>query len=259
MVLEEIVQQHLKKQQEHKNGDEGIGYDLADVLINVKERGDLEVPITMDNIKAVIMDVFSGGTETSSTIITWAMTELIKHPEVMVRAQAQIRQATSENTKFDENALSYIKLIIKETLRMHPPAPLLLPRLCKERCQILGYTIPTGAHVIVNAWALGRNPEYWNSPDEFNPGRFQASSIDFKGQNFEFVPFGAGRRVCPGLEFGVAVVEETLSRLLLHFDWKLPDGMKPDDVDIAETYGLVSAKKEPLCLIPKLRVPLPDV
>jgi alpha-guaiene 2-oxidase len=188
------------------------------------------------------------------------MTELIRYPKLMAKVQAQIREVVSKNTdKFDENAFSYVKIVIKETLRLHPPAPLLLPRLCKESCQVLGYTIPTGARVVINAWALGRNPDYWNNPEEFNPERFKASAIDFKGQNFEFLPFGGGRRICPGIEFGVAVMEETLMRLLLHFDWKLPNGMKPDDVDMTETFGVVSAKKVPLCLIPTLRVPFPDV
>ncbi|KAJ1689021.1 hypothetical protein LUZ63_013176 [Rhynchospora breviuscula] len=223
------------------------------------QRDDLEEPITMENVKTVLMDVFIGGTETSSTAITWAMSELIKHPETMKKVQAEIRHAASENTKFDANALPYLKLVIKETLRMHPPVPILGPRQCKKSCQILGYTIPTGARLLVNVWALGRNPEYRSDPEEFKPERFETSSIDYKGQSFEFLPFGAGRRNCPGLEFGMAVVTETLARLLLHFDWKLPDGMKPADLDMTETFGLVAAKKEPLYLIPTLHIPLPEI
>ncbi|XP_078157258.1 desmethyl-deoxy-podophyllotoxin synthase-like [Carex rostrata] len=260
LVLEEIVQEHLKNQQQQKKReDQEIEYDFVDVLINVKERGDLEVPITIDNIKAIILDVFIAGTETSGITITWAMTELMKHPEVMAKAQAEIRQAASDNTNFDENTSSYIQLVIKETLRMHPPAPLVVPRLCKESCQVLGYTIPSGARIAINAWALGRNPDYWNDPDEFKPERFETHAIDFKGMNFEFLPFGAGRRICPGLKFSVTAMEEALASLLLHFDWKLPDGMKPEDVDMTETFGIVAAKKEPLYLVPTLRVPLPDV
>ncbi|XP_078157194.1 desmethyl-deoxy-podophyllotoxin synthase-like [Carex rostrata] len=261
LVLEEIVQEHLKnRQQQKKRGEEEqIEYDFVDVLIDVKEQGDLEVPITINNIKAVILDVFLGGTDTSATTITWAMTELIKNPEVMAKAQTEIRQAASDNTNFDKNILSYLQLVIKETLRLHPPGPLLVPRLCKESCQVLGYTIPSGARMIINAWALGRNPDYWNNPDEFKPERFITHAIDFKGKDFEFVPFGAGRRMCPGLKFGMTLVEEALASLLLHFDWKLPDGLKPEDVDVTETFGLVAAKKKPLYLVPTLRVPLPDV
>ncbi|XP_078165716.1 desmethyl-deoxy-podophyllotoxin synthase-like isoform X1 [Carex rostrata] len=260
LVLEEVVQEHLKnRQQQKERGDHEIEYDFVDALIDIKERGDLEVPITIDNIKAIIFDVFLGGTDSSSTIITWAMAELIKHPDLMAKAQTEIRQAAIDNTNIDENTLGYLQCVIKETMRMHTPGPLLIPRLCKESCQVLGYTIPTGARIVINAWALGRNPEYWNDPDEFKPERFETSSIDFKGQNFEFLPFGAGRRICPGLKFGLTVVELGLARLLLHFDWQLPDGMKPEDVDMTETFGVAATKKEPLYLVPTLRVPLRDV
>ncbi|KAJ1689014.1 hypothetical protein LUZ63_013169 [Rhynchospora breviuscula] len=239
--------------------DQDLEYDFVDVLLNLQERDDLEEPITMDHIKGVILDVFIAGTDTSSTTITWVMAELIKHPEVMEKVQAEIRHAVSENTKLEEKSLSYLKLVIKETLRMHPPGPLLSLRLCTKSCQIHGYTIPSGTRLVVNVWALGRNPEYWNDPDNFIPERFETSSMDFKGQNFEFLPFGSGRRICPGIKFGLAVVEETLTSLLLHFDWKLPNSMKPEDLDMTETFGVVAAKKDPLYLIPTLRVPLPEV
>ncbi|KAJ4749584.1 Cytochrome P450 [Rhynchospora pubera] len=259
LVLEDILHEHLKKQhQQKKGGDQALEYDLVDVLINLMENGDLDEPITMDNIKAVIMDVLIAGTETSASTITWAMAELIRHPEIMAKAQAEIRQAASKNTKFDENALSYLRLVIKETLRMHPPAPLLLPRLCQESCQILGYTIPSGARIVVNAWALGRNPDYWEDPENFKPERFERSSVDFKGHDFRFLPFGAGRRICPGIEFAVTLVEEAIARTLLHFDWSLPNWMKPEDLDMMETFGLTTTKKEPLYLIPTMRVPLPN-
>ncbi|KAJ4780288.1 hypothetical protein LUZ62_064545 [Rhynchospora pubera] len=260
LVIEEVIQDHLIKQQQRMKGgdDQELEYDLVDVLLNLKERDDFEEPITMDHIKAVILDIFIAGTETSSTIITWAMAELIKHPQIMERVQTEIRHAASENNKLDENSLSYLKLVIKETLRMHPPVPLLAPRQCMKSCQILGYTIPSEARVVVNAWALDRNPEYWDDPEKFKPERFETSCIDFKGQNFEFLPFGAGRRMCPGLEFGMAMVQESLASLLLHFDWKLPEAMKPEDMDMTETFGIAAAKKEPLYLIPTLCVPLPE-
>ncbi|XP_078176638.1 desmethyl-deoxy-podophyllotoxin synthase-like [Carex rostrata] len=262
LVLEQIVQEHLKNRQQQKNskrGEEEIEYDFVNALIDIKERGDLEIPITMENIKALILDVFVGGTGTSASTITWAMAELIKNPDVMAKAQTEIRQAASNNTNFDENTLSYLKMVIKETLRLHPPGPLLMPRLCKESCQVLGYTIPAGARLVTNVWAMGRNPDYWKDPNEFKPERFETSSIDFIGQNFEFLPFGFGRRICPGIKFGATVMELALAGLLLHFDWTLPDGMKPEDVDMTETFGMNAAKKEPLNLVPTLRVPFANV
>ncbi|KAJ4767486.1 Cytochrome P450 family 71 protein [Rhynchospora pubera] len=262
-ILEEIVQEHLQKQRQQKNArDENIEYDLADLLIKAMDNKDLEEPLTFDSVKAVIIDMFSGGTDTTTTTIEWAMTELIKHPNVMAKVQAEIRHAANEKIKFDENDLvnlNYLKLVIKETLRLHPPVPLLLPRQCKETCQLLGYSIPAGARVVINAWALGRDPNCWNNADEFIPERFEGSSVDFKGNNFEFVPFGAGRRSCPGMEFGMAVIEVALARLLLHFDWKLPDGVTPSEVDMMEQFGAVCHKKNRLSLIPILRFPLPDV
>ncbi|KAJ4792488.1 Cytochrome P450 [Rhynchospora pubera] len=259
-ILEEILQEHLKKSKEKQNArDEEIEYDLVDVLIKAKERDDLEVPITLDNIKAVIMDVFTGGTDTASNIIEWAMSELIKHPDIMEKAQAEVRRVAAANTEFDKNGSmehSYLKLVIKETLRLHPPAPILLPRLCKETCQLLGYTIPSGTIIIVNAWAIGRADDYWSDAEKFIPERFEKCSVDFKGSKFEFVPFGAGRRICPGVDFGMAVVEAALAKLLLHFDWKLPDGMQPEDLEMTETFGAVTSRKEPLSVIPVLRVPL---
>ncbi|KAJ1689009.1 hypothetical protein LUZ63_013164 [Rhynchospora breviuscula] len=220
-VMEEILQEHLQKREHRKKGGDELEYDLVDVLINVKEHDDLEEPITMDNIKAVILDLFLAGTDSSATTLIWAMSELVKNPEAMKKIQAEIRQAARENTKFNLNALSCLKLVLKETLRMHPAGPLLLPRQCMKSCKILGYTIPTRARLVVNAWAIGRNPEYWNDPEEFKPERFETSSIEFNGQNFEYLPFGAGRRICVGLEFAMALVEEALASFLLHFDWKL--------------------------------------
>lgn len=208
-----------------------------------------------------VQDVFTGGTDTVSNAIEWAMSELIKNPDIMAKAQAEVRQAASINKRFDENTpvkLNYLKLVLKETLRMHPPAPLLLPRYCKETCQLLGYTIPSDTIIIVNAYALGRDDQYWHDAEEFKPERFENCTVDFKGNNFELLPFGAGRRSCPGIGFGIAVVEAALAKLLLHFDWNLPDGMRPEELDMTEEFGAVTARKKPLYVLPVQRVPLLD-
>ncbi|BBN67628.1 cytochrome P450, family 71, subfamily B, polypeptide 34 [Prunus dulcis] len=139
---------------------------------------------------------------------------------------------------------------MRETLRLHPPVPLLLPRECGEKCEIDGYEIPAKSKVIVNAWAIGRDPNYWNEPESFNPNRFLDSSIDYKGTNFEYIPFGAGRRMCPGVSFGLANVELPLALLLYHFDWKLPNGMKHEDLDMTEEFGVAVRRKDDLHLIP---------
>ncbi|KAH7546900.1 hypothetical protein FEM48_Zijuj01G0249800 [Ziziphus jujuba var. spinosa] len=137
------------------------------------------------------------------------------------------------------NEMRYLKCVTKEVLRLHPPAPLLLPRESRERCEINGYEIPVKARVIVNAWAIGRDPKYWAEPESFYPERFIDSSVNFTGANFEYIPFGAGRRICPGMAFGVTNVELPLLYLLYHFDWKLPNGMKHEDLDMTERFGIL--------------------
>ncbi|KAM3389840.1 hypothetical protein ACQJBY_011790 [Aegilops geniculata] len=188
------------------------------------------------------------------------MTELMQNPSVMARAQAEVRGAFSGQTKVTEEGLgklSYLQCTIKETLRLHAPTPLLLPRECQEQCNILGYDIPKGAIVLVNAWAISRDPEYWDEPEAFVPDRFMGSTRDYKGNNFEFIPFGAGRRICPGMLFGIANIELALASLLFYFDWALPDGILPGDLDMTETMGISASKKEDLWLRATLHVQLP--
>ena len=180
------------------------------------------------------------------------MAEMMKNPRVMEKAQAEVRQVFRGKQTIDETEvhnLSYLKLVIKETLRLHPPLPLLLPRECRESCEIEGYKIPIKTKVIVNAWAIGRDPEHWHEAESFVPERFDNSSIDYKGTSFEFIPFGAGRRICPGISFGLANVEFPLAQLLFHFNWELPSGMKPEELDMTETFGATVGRKNHLYLI----------
>ena len=159
--------------------------------------------------------MFVGGTETAATTVEWAMAEMMKNPRVMVKAQAEIRQVLKGKTTVHESdikEMSYLKLVIKETLRLHRPGPLLVPRECREPCVINGFEITLKTRVIINAWAIGRDHKHWGTDAEsFVPERFVGSSIDYKGTDFEYIPFGAGRRVCPGMSFGLANVEMALS------------------------------------------------
>lgn len=199
--------------------------------------------------------MFSAGTETSSTLLCWVIAELIKNPAVMAKAQAEVRQVLIDVGDIVSEKpiqhLTYMKCVIKETLRLHPPLPLLLPRQCRQSTTICGYNIPAKTKVIVNAWAIGRDPSRWgDDADCFRPERFMESSIDFRGASFEFIPFGAGRRMCPAICFGMATVELPLAYLLYHFDWALPGGICPKDVDMAEAFGTSVSLKSDLLLIP---------
>uniref|UniRef100_A0A453GZI3 Uncharacterized protein n=1 Tax=Aegilops tauschii subsp. strangulata TaxID=200361 RepID=A0A453GZI3_AEGTS len=203
-------------------------------------------------------EVFSVGNDTTATTLEWAITELVKNPKVMQKATAEVRQAFEACGTVAEHALGklpYMHLVIRETLRLHTPVPLLLPRQCQEPCQVLGYDVPRGTHVLVNVWALAHDERYWHDPpDEFRPERFEgeAAVVDFRGTDFSFLPFGAGRRMCPGIGFGLANIELALASLLFHFDW---EGPPPGEIDMAEEFGLTVRRKADLLLRPVLRVP----
>lgn len=196
-----------------------------------------------------------GGVDTSAITVVWAMAELTKNPRLMHKAQEEVRKCVGPKGKVTESDLDklvYMKMIIKETLRLHPPAPLLLPREALSPFTVNGYNIYPKTMIQINAWAIGRDPKSWDNPEEFSPERFMNNSIDFKGQNFELLPFGSGRRSCPAMQMGLITTEIALANLLYCFDWKLPSGMKEDDLNMDESAGvsLTVSKKIPLMLVP---------
>ncbi|KAJ9182535.1 hypothetical protein P3X46_006520 [Hevea brasiliensis] len=252
-IFENIIDEHRARKAVGKSSARCEEEDFVDVLLNLQDHANLEFPLANDNIKGVIMDMFIAGSETSSTTVEWAMSEMLKNPRVMEKAQAEARQVFGPQGNIDEerlDELNYLKMVIKETLRLHPPFPLLVPRECRENCVINNYGIPVKSKVIVNAWAIGRDPNYWIGAERFYPERFLDSSIDYKGANLEFIPFGAGRRMCPGILFGMANVEFPLAHLLYHFDWELPTGVKPENLDMVEVFGAVVKRKNDLHVIP---------
>ncbi|KAJ0733874.1 putative premnaspirodiene oxygenase [Helianthus annuus] len=250
-ILNDIILEHNKTREDGKGDTDHL---LGDVLLKVQEYGNLEVPLTIDNVKAIILDVISAGSDTSSTTIEWAMSELLRNPSIMEKAQSEVRRVFSKKPTVDEtdiHSLDFLKMVIKETLRLHPPAPLMLPMENREKCEINGYEIPVKTKVVVNVWAIGRDPKYWKEPETFNPERFINSSVDYKGLDFEYIPFGAGRRICPGITFGLANIELPLASLLYHFDWKLAnEGMKSQDLDMTEAFGATVKRKSVLKLVP---------
>jgi len=178
----------------------------------------------------------------------------MKNPKAMRKAQEEVRNLFG-NKGFvhedDVQQLPYLKAVVKETMRLQPTAPLLIPRETTKECSVGGYEIPAKTLVYVSAWAVGRDPEAWENPYEFNPDRFLGSSIDLKGNDFELIPFGAGRRICPGIFIALATVELSLANLLHKFDWEMPSGV--EDIDMDDVLpGLVPHMRDALCLVPKL-------
>ncbi|KAG5053443.1 hypothetical protein JHK87_005641 [Glycine soja] len=253
-IIDNIVRDHRDKNSDTQPvvGEEN-GEDLVDVLLRLQKNGNLQHPLSDTVVKATIMDIFSAGSETTSTTMEWAMSELVKNPRMMEKAQIEVRRVFDPKGYVDETSiheLKYLRSVIKETLRLHTPVPLLLPRECSERCEINGYEIPAKSKVIVNAWAIGRDPNYWIEAEKFSPERFIDCSIDYKGGEFQFIPFGAGRRICPGINLGIVNVEFSLANLLFHFDWKMAPGNSPQELDMTESFGLSLKRKQDLQLIP---------
>ncbi|KAL9228379.1 hypothetical protein vseg_003968 [Gypsophila vaccaria] len=247
--MDEFFDKIIEKHQETSIGDHET---FVDVLLRLQKDPNQTIALTNTHVKGLLMDMFAAGTYTSSVTIVWLMTELIKNPSVMKKAQNEIRHVIKEKQRVEESdlsKLSYLKLVIKETLRMHPPTPLLVPKESYETCKFGEYEIPAKTRIFVNAMAISMDPTVWDNPTKFDPERFVNSSIDYRGQDFELIPFGVGRRGCPGINFATMLIEIAVANLLYCFDWSLPKGMTEDDVNMDEAVGLTMAKKEPLILV----------
>ncbi|XP_004501854.1 cytochrome P450 71AP13-like [Cicer arietinum] len=245
-LIDQIVNEHraCNKIKEHK--------DLVDILLEVQKDGSGEMPLTIDNIKAIILDMFAAGTDTTFITLDWAMTELLMNPHVMEKAQKEVRSVLGERrvvAESDLHQLQYMRAVIKEIFRLHPAVPVLVPRESMEDITLDGYIVPAKTRFFVNAWAIGRNAESWEDPNAFKPERFLDSNIDYRGQDFELIPFGAGRRGCPAITFAIAVVELALAQLLYSFDWELPPCVTPKDLDLTEVFGISMHRRENLLVV----------
>ncbi|KAK8537667.1 hypothetical protein V6N12_043819 [Hibiscus sabdariffa] len=246
--LDGVIEEHVNQHNKHANDQK----DFVDVLLEIQKQDTVGFPIERTSIKALILDVFSAGTDTTYTVLEWAMTELLRHPKAMKELQKEAGKVSGGKSSISEDDLhnmQYLKAVIKETLRLHPPIPTLLPRVSTKDVKINGYDIVEGTQVIINAWAIGRDPSLWEKPEEFIPDRFLNNPIDFKGHHFELIPFGSGRRICPGMQLAMQINELLLANLVHKFDWTLPDGASERDLDMTECIGFTKHKESPLIAI----------
>ncbi|KAL5206065.1 hypothetical protein ABZP36_034274 [Zizania latifolia] len=232
--------------------------DFLDVLLQLHSVDQL----SLETIKAFLLDLFAAGTETNSITVEWAMAELLRHPAVMSKVRAELQAVLGSKQLPDESdigKLSYLRAVVMETMRLHPPSPLLMPHeAMADGAEVGGFAVAKGTKVIVNVWSIMRDPAAWARPEEFEPERFAAGAgaggaaegLFRGGERLEFMPFGAGRRACPGTPMATRVVTLVLASVLHAFEWRLPDGMRPCDVDVRGRFGTSLNMVTPLKAVP---------
>ncbi|WRX26155.1 Cytochrome P450 - like 10 [Theobroma cacao] len=254
--LEHVLDEHNARR---KGVKDYVAKDMVDVLLQLADDPHLDVKLERHGVKAFSQDLIAGGTESSAVTVEWAISELLKKPEIFAKATEELDRVIGRDRWVEENDIAnlpYVNSIAKETMRLHPVAPMLVPRLAREDCQLAGYDIPKDTRVLVNVWTIGRDPTLWDNPDEFCPDRFIGKAIDVKGHDFELLPFGAGRRMCPGYPLGIKVIQASLANLLHGFTWKLPGNVAKEDLNMEEIFGLSTPKKFPLEAVAQPRLPL---
>ncbi|KAJ8771197.1 hypothetical protein K2173_025923 [Erythroxylum novogranatense] len=238
--MKAIIDDHIQNKNENRTKD------FVDILLGFVGSEETEYIISRDNIKAVMMDMFEASVDTSATVVEWAPSELMKNPQITKKLQKELDENVTLNRIVEESdleGLNYLDIVIKETFRLHPVAPLLVPHMSSEDITIEGFHIPKNSH-----------PTVWSDAETFFPERFVGSNIDFRGQDFELLPFGSGRRSCPGMQMGMTTVRLILARLVHSFDWELPDGMLPSELDMTEVFRIVTRRTTPLLAIPAYRL-----
>ncbi|KAI3684480.1 hypothetical protein L6452_33704 [Arctium lappa] len=246
--LEGILEEHINKKK-MVDGDVGEVQDLVDVLLDIQRENTTSFTLDRDVIKAAIMDIFAAGTITTSTVTEWAISELIRHPRVMKKLQHEVGEfAQGKSMIYEEDLekMHYLQAVLKETLRLHTPLPLLISRKSTQYVKLMGYDIAAGTQVIINAWAIARDPSLWEESEKFKPERFLNSRIDYNGFHFEFLPFG--------IHFAMAVNELVLANLVYKYDMKLPDGARGEELDMSEITGLSLHRKSPLLVVATPRI-----
>ncbi|MED6131654.1 hypothetical protein PIB30_011505 [Stylosanthes scabra] len=247
-IFDRLINQRLKLREGNAFDSKN---DMLDALLTISKDNKM---IDKTVIEHLFHDIFVAGTDTTVSTLEWAMTELVRNPQVMENAKKELGEIVGNNDvpieESDISKLPYLQAVIKETLRLHPPVPFLLPRKAESDVDIVGYTIPKDAEIMVNVWNIGRDPTLWENPTLFSPERFIGSDIDVKGRNFELAPFGGGRRICPGLQLANRMLYLMLGSLINSFDWKLEDGMRSDHIDMTEKFGITLQKAKPLKVFP---------
>nr|XP_043614841.1 cytochrome P450 76T24-like isoform X1 [Erigeron canadensis] len=254
-IFDRIIDQRLETRASSSSDEDlkSTKKDLLDVLLNLLNFKD-ESKFSRNGLIHLLMDLFIAGADTTSTTFEWAMTELIRNPKKMETARLEITKLIQNNKMHIQekhiSQLPYLQAITKETLRLYPPAPFLIPHEAIHDVEIQGFVVPKNAQILCNVWAIGRDLNIWSDPETFMPERFLEADIDYRGQNFELIPFGSGRRICPGLNAAHRMLHVMLGSLIQKFDWKLEGNMKVEDMNMEEKFGLTCPRNVPLMAVP---------
>ncbi|PQM41355.1 cytochrome P450 CYP736A12 [Prunus yedoensis var. nudiflora] len=249
--FEKVIDEHIQSNEGERTKD------FVDVMVAFMGSEQSEYRIERPHIKAIIFDMLVNSIDTSSVTVEWALSELMRHPKAMKKVQKELEDVVGLGRMVEESdlgKLDYLSMVVKETMRLHPVAPLLVPHAATEDCIVNGYHIPKKSRVIINAWAIGRDPSAWTDAEEFIPERFEGSDVDVRGNHFQLIPFGSGRRRCPGIQLGLMVVQLMLAQLVHCFDWELPNNMLPEELDMTEVFGITVARAKRLIAIPSYRL-----
>nr|XP_043629286.1 cytochrome P450 93A2-like [Erigeron canadensis] len=258
VMIEKIIKEH-EEARKHK-GITREAKDLIHILLDIQQDENMEIKLSRDNIKAFILDMFVAATDTSAISIEWALSELINHPNIMKKALEEIHQVVGGDRLLQESDipnLPYLQAIVKETFRLHPAGPVIARQSTKDFI-VAGYHIPANVQIFINLWALGRDPNHWENPHEFRPERFQEKELDVRGQHFHFLPFGSGKRMCPGITLAQFMIHTTLGAMIQCFEWKAGKDGNLQSVDMEEGFGLTIARANRLICVPVARLnPIP--
>ncbi|CAN6301560.1 unnamed protein product [Urochloa humidicola] len=251
--LHAIFDEQIERRLQERAAGEPPKNDFLDLLLDYRGAEDGK-GFCRQTLLSLLTDLFSAGSDTGATTVEWAMAELLRNPSSMAKARDELEQVIDSREEIEESdigQLKYLQAIVKETFRLHPPAPFLLPRQAETTTEIGGYTVPKGARVLVNVWAIGQDNELWSEPEKFIPEMFLEKEMDFRGKHFELLPFGSGRRICPGMPLADRMVHLMLATLLHRFEWRLPAGVGMNGVDMSEIFGTVLGLATPLQAIAK--------
>ncbi|KAF5758992.1 putative cytochrome P450 [Helianthus annuus] len=259
--MDNIIEGWLKnRKREKESGQQQEGDQFfMDVLISILQEASKEDFPGYDHdtvIKATCLAMITAGSDTTSVTLTWALSLLLNNPHTLKTAQDEIDEHVGRDRLVEESDIKnlvYLDAIIKETLRLYPAAPLSLPHESMDDCVVSGYNIPRGTRLLVNLWKIHHDPNIWSDPYEFKPERFLTSQkdIDLKGKNFELLPFGSGRRMCPGVYFALQVLPLALANVIQQF---VINKTSNEPIDMSESSGITTSKATPLevLLAPRL-------